>query len=135
MVPTPAAMSYGTALSRNELFSSPGLQRDVPRILDSEEEVLLALPGVAGRYPLVMIATAQRLLVAQVTGGVKGVRLKKEASARSITGISYRPGLFTRVRVHSSETHDIRMVPNRKVDAERFTREFDSLLRTGHLPR
>ncbi len=127
-------MSYGTALSLNELFSSPGLRRDVPKILDDAEEVLLALPGVAGRYPLVMIATVRRLLVAKVTGGPKGVRVKREASARSITGISYTPGLFTRVKVHSSETRDIKMMPNRKVDAERFTADFDILLRTGHLP-
>lgn len=134
MIPTRAAMSYGSALTRNELFTSPGLQRDVPKILDSEEEVLLALPGVAGRFPDVMIAPVRRLLVAKVTGGIKGVKLGREVFANQITGVSYRPGLFTRVKIHVHGARDIAMIPNRRVDAERFVHSFDCLLRTGRLP-
>ena len=134
MATSRASMSYATALNRNELFSSPGLRRDVPKALDPQEEVLLALPGVAGDYPDVMIATVRRLLVAKVTGGFTGVKVKKEARADQITGIAYRPGIFSRVKIQVEGARDIAMMPNRKADAERFAQAFEHLLRTGHLP-
>lgn len=132
--PTRASMTYATALNRNELFSSPGLQRDVPKVLDPEEEVLLVLPGVAGRFPNVMIATVRQLLVAKVTGGIKGSKISREVRADQVTGIAYRPGLFSRVKVRVGVGRDLAMMPNREADAERFAQSFDQLLRTGHLP-
>ena len=72
-------MTYATALNRNELFESPGLRRDIPSLLDPEEEVLLVLPGVAGDFPDVMIASATRFLLASVAGPLK-------RSARSVHG-------------------------------------------------
>ncbi|MDN5685757.1 MAG: hypothetical protein L0G94_03605 [Brachybacterium sp.] len=134
MATSRASMSYATALNRNELFSSPGLRRDVPKALDPQEEVLLAVPGVAGDYPDVMIATVRRLMVAKVTGGLTGVKIKKEAHADQITGITYRPGIFSRVKIQVQGARDIAMMPNRKADAERFAQAFEHLLRTGHLP-
>ncbi|QNN81958.1 hypothetical protein H3H54_11870 [Brachybacterium sp. Z12] len=74
-----AAMTYATALNRNELFESPGLRRDIPSLLHPEEEVLLVLPGVAGDFPDVMIATASRFLLASVAGPSR----RPSSSARS----------------------------------------------------
>lgn len=53
MTSTRAAVTYAQALNRNTLFESPGLRRDIPRLLHPEEEVLLVLPGVADRKSVV----------------------------------------------------------------------------------
>ncbi|MGP9538887.1 hypothetical protein ACT3SP_12805 [Brachybacterium sp. AOP43-C2-M15] len=134
MTTTRAAMTYATALNRNELFNSPGLRRDIPSLLHPEEEVLLVLPGVAGDFPDVMIATGARFLLAAVAGPLKKAKIKREVPAADVTGVRYRPGLFSKVRVAPASGREITMVPNRKVDAERFAQEFDHLIRTGSLP-
>ena len=131
---TRAAMTYATALNRNELFESPGLRRDIPSLLHPEEEVLLVLPGVAGDFPDVMIATAQRFLLAAVAGPLKKAKIKHEVPAAEVADVQYRPGLFSRMKVATGSGREIKMVPHRKVDAERFAREFDQLIRTGSLP-
>ncbi|ASK65102.1 hypothetical protein CFK39_03830 [Brachybacterium avium] len=135
MTSTRASMSYATALNRNELFESPGLRRDIPALLHPEEEVLLVLPGVAGDFPDVMIATADRFLLASVAGPLKRSKIKKEVPAAQVTGARYRSGLFSRMRVATAAGGEITMVPNRKADAERFAHEFEHLIRTGSLPR
>lgn len=134
MASTPASMSYATALVRNELFASPGLQRDVPKVLDPEEQVLLALPGVAGDFPDVLVVTARRLLVVKVTGGLKGAKVKREVPAPAVTGVSYRMGAFSRVKLAVQGRRDLKFMPHRKADAERFAGEFAHLLRMGELP-
>lgn len=127
-------MTYATALNRNELFESPGLRRDIASLLDPEEDVLLVLPGVAGDFPDVMIASASRFLLASVAGPLRRSKIKREIPASQVSGVEYRPGLLTRVRVSHAAGRDIAMVPNRRADAERFAREFDHLIRTGSLP-
>lgn len=134
MVSTTASLSYATALVRNELFASPGLQRDVPKVLDPEEQVLLALPGVAGDFPDVLVVTAQRMLVVKVPGGFKGATAKREVPAAAVTGVAYRPGAFSRVKFTVQGARDLAFMPHRKADAERFAGEFEHLLRTGSLP-
>ncbi|MGP9612681.1 hypothetical protein ACT3TE_05440 [Brachybacterium sp. AOP42-B2-9] len=129
-----ASMTYATALNRNELFESPGLRRDVPSLMTPEEEVLLVLPGVAGDFPNVLIATASRVMLAAVAGPLKRAKIKQEVLAAEVTGVAYRPGLFARVKVAAASGRELKMVPHRRADAERFTREFDHLLRTGSLP-
>lgn len=129
-----AAATYASALNRNELFASPGLRRDIPHLLHPEEEVLLVLPGVAGDFPNVMIVTATRLLLASVAGPLKKAKTKREVPSSDLTGVRYRPGIFTRVRVARSSGCDITMMPHRKGDAERFTDEFEHLIQTGSLP-
>lgn len=129
-----AEMTYSTALNRNELFASPGLRRDIPRVLDPAEEVLLALPGVAGDFPDVLIVTNARIVLAKVGGPIARAKVRREAPAASITGVSYRPGVFTRIAVRVADGRDIKMMPNRKADAERFAAEFAHLIRTGRLP-
>src|SRR5699024_9123215 len=119
---------------RNELFASMGLQRDVPKVLDPEEEVLLVLPGVAGDFPLVTIATRQRVLMAKVTGGFKGAKIKREAAATRVRAISYGARLFSRMKIRVDDGRDIAMMPHRSADAERFVESFEHLLRTGRLP-
>lgn len=131
---TRAAMTYATALNRNELFESPGLRRDIPALLHPEEEVLLVLPGVAGDFPDVMIATARRVLLTAVAGPLRKAKITHEVPAAEVSNVQYRPGLFSRVRVATSGGREITMVPNLKPDAERFAREFDHLIRTGSLP-
>lgn len=127
-------MTYATALNRNELFESPGLRRDIPSLMTPEEEVLLVLPGVAGDFPEVMIVTAARVMIAAVAGPIKQAKVKREVPASEVTGVTYRPGLFARVKVAAASGRELKMVPHRRADAERFTREFDHLLRTGSLP-
>ena len=134
MSTTRAAVTYASALNRNELFESPGLRRDIPALLRPEEEVLLVLPGVAGNFPNVMIATATRFLLASVAGPIKKAKIKREVVSSEVTGVRYRPGIFTRMRVARASKRDITMLPHRKVDAERFAHEFDQLIRTGSLP-
>lgn len=134
MDPTRAPMSYAAALNRNELFTCPGLRRDIPRLLDPGEEVLLVLPGVASDFPDVMIATAQRFLLAAVAGPLKRAKVKREAAASQVTGLRYRTAVFSRVVVQISGGRDIKMMPNRKEDAERFSADFEHLIRTGTLP-
>lgn len=129
-----AAMSYASALNRNELFESPGLRRDIPALLHPDEEVLLVLHGVAGDFPDLMIATSSRFLLAAVAGPIKKAKIKREVRAIDVAGVRYRPGLFTRMRVETTAGKGIKMIPNRKVDAQRFALEFDHLLRTGSLP-
>ncbi|AXK45720.1 hypothetical protein DXU92_00680 [Brachybacterium saurashtrense] len=127
-------MTYATALNRNELFESPGLRRDIPALLDEHEEVLLVLPGVAGTFPDVMIATAHRFLLASVAGPMKKAKVKKEVPAAEVSGVEYRPGLLSRAKVRTGSQGTIAMVPHRKADAERFAREFTHLIHTGTLP-
>src|SRR5690625_1440715 len=129
-----AAATYASALNRNELFESPGLRRDIPGLLRPAEEVLLVLPGVAGDFPNVMIVTATRFLLASVAGPLKKAKIKREVASFEVTGVRYRPGIFTRVRVARSSGRNITMVPNRKVDAERFAAELAHLIQTGSLP-
>lgn len=128
-----SAMTYGTALNRNTLYATPGLARDIPRVLEPDEEVLLVLPGVAGDYPDVMIATARRFLIAAVAGPIKKAKIKKQVPAAEVTGVEYQPGLLSRVKV-STTSGTMKMMPNAKADAERFARELDHLLRMGELP-
>lgn len=129
-----AAATYASALNRNKLFESPGLRRDIPGLLGPQEEVLLVLPGVAGEFPNVMIVTATRFLLASVAGPLKKAKIKRQVASSEVTGVRYRPGIFTRVRVSRSSGRDITMLPNRKVDAERFTAELAHLIQTGSLP-
>lgn len=135
MASTRATTSYVQALHRNQdLFSSPSLQRDVPRLLAPEEEVLLVVPGTAGEYPEVMIATDRRFLLAKVSGPVRGARVLRELPAAEVAEVSYRPGLLTRIVVRPHRGRPIRMCPHRRENGERFARELAQLLRTGHLP-
>ena len=127
-------MTYATALNRNELFESPGLRRDIPDLLHPDENVLLVLPGVAGDFPNVLIATSSRVMLAAVAGPIKRAKVKREIPAAAVAGVNYRPGIFSRVHVQSNSGRDIRMLPNRKADATRFAGEFEHLLRTGSLP-
>lgn len=129
-----ASGTYATALSRNELFASMGLRHDVPKVLSPEEEVLLALPGVAGDFPLVTIATRRRVLTAKVTGGFKGAKVARQAPAPRVRAISYGGRLFSRVKVQVDGGRDIAMIPHRTADAHRFVASFEHLLRTGRLP-
>lgn len=129
-----AASSYSAALNRNELFASPGLRRDIPSLLHPDEEVLLVLPGVAGDFPDVMIATVSRFLLATVAGPIRKAKVKRDVPATEIIGVRYRPGAFTRVHVETARGRNVRMMPARKVDAERFSVELDHLARTGRLP-
>lgn len=96
--------------------------------------MLLVLPGVAGDFPNVMIVTATRFLLASVAGPLKKAKIKREATSSDLTGVRYRPGVFTRVRVGRSSSRDITMMPHRKADAERFTDELQHLIQTGSLP-
>jgi hypothetical protein len=81
-----------------------------------------------------MIATAARFLLASVAGPLNRSKTKREVPAAQVSGVEYRPGLLTRVRVSHAAGRDIAMVPNRRADAERFAREFDHLINTGSLP-
>ena len=81
-------MTYATALNRNELFESPGLRRAIPSLLDPEEDVLLVLPGVAGDFPDVMIASASRFLLASVAGPLRRSKIKREIPRRRSPGSS-----------------------------------------------
>lgn len=47
-----ASTTYSTALARNELYASFALRREVPTLLDPQEEVLLVLPGSPGSSPM-----------------------------------------------------------------------------------
>lgn len=134
MTSTRAAVTYAQALNRNTLFESPGLRRDIPRLLHPEEEVLLVLPGVAGDFPNVLIVTATRLLLASVAGPLKKAKIKRAVRSSDVVGVRYRPGAFTRVRVARASGRDIAMMPHRKADAERFAHELEHLIRTGSLP-
>lgn len=134
MTPNRATITYASALNRNELFESPGLRRDIPSLLHPEEEVLLVLPGVAADFPNVMIVTANRFILASVAGPFKKTKIKREVDSLEVTDVRYRPGILTRVRVARVSNRDITMLPNRKVDAERFTHEFNHLIQTGSLP-
>lgn len=127
-------MTYATALNRSELFESPGLRREIPDLLHPEENVLLVLPGVAGDFPNVLIATSSRVMLAAVAGPLKRANVKREIPATVVAGVQYRPGIFSRVHVQSNTGRDIKMMPHRKADATRFTSEFERLLRTGSLP-
>lgn len=129
-----SAWSYAAALNRNELYATPGLQIDIPTVLAPDEDVILALPGVAGEFPDVLIVSATRVVLAKVAGPFRGAKIRREAPAASVTGVSYRPGAFTRVRIHVRGKRDIVMMPHRKRDAERFAQEMAELLRTGQRP-
>lgn len=127
-------MTYATALNRNELYESYGLRARIPRLLHPDEEVLLVLPGVAGDFPDVMIATATRFLLAAVAGPIKDAKIKREIPASEVASVRYRRGFLTRVRVASTTGREIKMIPAHNHDAERFVAEFDHLLSTGRLP-
>lgn len=131
---TRAASTYAQALNRNELFASPGLHRDIPSLLHPEEEVLLVLPGVAGNFPNVMIATGNRFLLAAVAGPFKKAEIKREVTNAQVTGVRYNSKIFSRVRVGRTSGRDIAMLPHRNADADRFVHELDHLIRTGSLP-
>ena len=64
---------------------------------------------------------------------MKKAKIKREVPAAEVTGVQYRPGVFSRLKVTTSG-RDLKMMPHRKADAERFAREFEHLLRTGALP-
>lgn len=129
-----AAWSYASALNRNELFATPALSHDIPVVLEPDEEVILALPGVAGEFPDVLIVSDRRVVLAKVAGPLKRAKIRQEAPASAVTGISYRPGVFSRVKIHVDGQRDIAMMPHKKKDAERFAREMEELLRTGQRP-
>lgn len=131
---TRASQTYTAALERNEVYGSLGLRYDVPKVLDPQEEVLLVLPGVAGQFPSVMLATRQRVLVAEVTGGFKGAKIEREAPAGQVRAVSFRGGLLSRVKIEVDGGKDLAMGPNRRADAEQFVASFEHLLRTGRLP-
>lgn len=135
VVPPLSAVSYASALNRNELFATTGLHRDIPSVLSPDEEVLLVLPGVAGDFPNVLVVSVRRVLLAAVAGPVRRAKVTREAPVSRVTGVSYRPGAFRRVRVSLAGSRDLRMSPHRSADAERFRVEFERLLRTGRLPR
>lgn len=134
MSPSRAAMTYASALNRNELFESPGLRRDIPQLLRDDDEVLLVLPGVAGDFPDVVVVTTDRLLLAKVAGPLKRSAIRREVPASQVTAVHYRPGVFSRIRFEVAGERDLRMMPHRKADAERFAGEFSHLIATGRLP-
>ncbi len=129
-----SASTCSSALSRNELFATPGLHLDIPIVLEPDEDVFLALPGVAAKFPNVLIVTASRVLLAKVAGPFKRATVRRKAPASSVRGVSYRPALFTRVHIQVQGKRDIKMLPHSSEDAERFTREMEELLRTGRRP-
>lgn len=129
-----SALSYSAALNRNELYATPGLHLDIPTVLAPDEEVILALPGVAGEFPFVLIVSETRVLLAKVAGILRSATVKRQAPASTVTGVSYRPGVFTRMHIHVRGKRDIAMLPHRKHDAERFAKEMEELLRTGRRP-
>ncbi|MBP1326166.1 hypothetical protein JOF28_001398 [Leucobacter exalbidus] len=134
MTTTRAAMTYATALNRNELYESPGLRRDIPKVLHPEEEVLLALPGVAGDFPFVMIVTDSRFILARVAGIFKGSKISRQVPLAEVVGVRYRPWLFAMMKVDTASRRAFRMMPQNNADAERFARDLEHLIQFGSLP-
>lgn len=128
MEATRAEFSYASALNRNELFACRGLRSDIPSLLAPEEEVLLVLPGVAGDFPEVMIATSTRFLLAAVAGPIRRAKIKREVPASQVTGAEYAGRLFSRLTV-TTTSRSIKMLPHRSQDAMRFAQELNALLR------
>lgn len=131
---TRAQMTYATALNRNELYATPALSRDIPRVLRDDDEVLLALPGVASDFPKVFIVTRDRFIKAKVSGPIRKAAILREVPASQVTAVRFKPGIFTRIHVQVSGGRDIAMLPHTKEDTQRFVEEFSHLLRTGRLP-
>lgn len=134
MTSSRAEMSFATALNRNELFASIALRDEPPKALHPDEEVLLVLPGVASDTPKVLIATAQRLLLMHVGGVINRAQVKREVPAAQVAGVEYKPGAFTKIHVDIAGARRISMLPNKRVDAERFAHGMNHLIRTGSLP-
>lgn len=129
--PSGAADSgFTAAMSRNELFADLSLPR-LEQVLQPGERVLLALPAVASETPKALIVTDSRVVLAQVTGLRNRPKTLRSEPAPRVRGISFGGGAFSRVHIHVDGARDIRMMPHRKHDAARFTREFEQLLHGG----
>lgn len=131
---TLAERTYRRALARNELFSCFALPREGARRLDPNEEVLLALRGVAGDYPDVLVVTVSRVLRIKIVGGFRGSVIKRQAPAHAVRGVDYKPGIFTKVRVRVEGGRDVTLIPNQKHDAERLRDEMNHVIRKGGVP-
>lgn len=124
---------FGAALARNELFGDISLRR-TGEVLEPGERALLALPAVASDAPTVLIVTDSRVVLSRVGGLLARPTAVRSIPAAKVRGVEYRKGAFTRIRLLIDGERDLRMLPHRKDDAERFAGELDHLLRTGRMP-
>lgn len=131
--PRAADNGYAAALSRNELYADLGLRR-TGDVLEPSERALLALPAVASDAPTVLIVTDSRVVLSRVGGWRARAKALRSIPAAKVRGVEYQKGAFTRLRLLVDGERDLRLLPHRKDDAERFAGELDHLLRTGSLP-
>lgn len=131
--PSDPSSGFHAAISRNELFSGLSLQRFAD-VLEPGERVLLALPGVAGDTPKVLMVTTARVVLAQLKGLRSRARVLRSEPSAQVRGVSFRGRVLSLLTVRIEGARDIRMMPHRAKDASRFAEEFEHLIRTGRMP-
>ena len=133
-----ARESLARALSLTTVHRRLMLPGDLAdHLLEPDDEVLLALPGVPGDTGQILLVTAKEVVLAQWDAegdAPRKLKRKREAPAADVASVTYRPGLYLKLRVKIRSGRDLAIEPCTAEDGIRFAAALNSLATTGRLP-
>lgn len=106
-------------------------------LLAPEDEVLLALPGVPGDKPRIILVTREEVILGRWNAlgrAPKDVMRKRAVPTSDVRGASYRPGLSDKVEIDVRAARDLAIEPCTAEDGIRFTHGLEALATTGQVP-
>lgn len=140
-------MPHGTSLARQSLataLATTTIRRRLlmpedlaDHLLDPDDDVLLALPGVPDDTARILLVTREELVLGQwraAGSSAKDITQKREVPAPDVRGASYFPGLGRDVRIDVLSARDLSIQPCTAEDGIRFTHALHALATTGQAP-
>lgn len=107
------------------------------QLLDPDEEVLLALPGIPDDKPRIVLVTRDEVILGRwnaVGYAPKDIKRKRAVPTGDVRGASYRPGLYYKVEIDVRSAWDLSIEPCTVEDGIRFAHALQALATTGEVP-
>lgn len=126
--------ALSTTTIRRRLLMPPDI---ADQLLEPDDEVLLALPGIPDDKPGIVVVTTREVLLGRWNAvGYEGkdVTRKRAVPARDIRGAGYIPGLHYNVEIDVHSARGLSLEPCTAEDGIRFTHALRTLAATGRVP-
>lgn len=133
-----ARESLARALCATTIHRQLKLPADLAeQLLNPDDEVLLALPGIPDEKPKVVLVTAREVVFGRwnaVGRAPTEVTRKRAVPAGDVRGASYTPGMNYKVETQVDSARDLSLIPCTVEDGIRFAHALHTLATTGRLP-
>ena len=133
-----ARESLSRALSTTTVHRRLMLPDDVAdHLLEPDDEVLLALPGLPDDTPKIAVVTTREVVLGRwntLTEDPQEIVRKRAVPASDVRGAEYLPGLHYPVEIAVDGARDVKLEPSTPEDGIRFAHALHTLATTGRVP-